>query len=116
MSKQTLTATTPHGTFTRTTETAYQFVAVGSPNGKFKSPEDFMAKCNGSGRPMGGVYGRVFKDRGYLVSWHSSREAAERALAKGNNSYIKGEPLGVYAVDGTDAKVREAVLEARVRS
>jgi len=76
--KKLVTATTPHGTFTRTTTRAYQFVALielSAPNGESK------------------VY----------ANWSTSRSGAEKLLAQSSQAqYADGvgvNPLGVYPLE-----------------
>lgn len=103
-----LTVTTPHGTFSRKTESAYTHVCLSVPasrteidgDGKcvervFASPADFVAAYPGKG----GVFGRYVKDGGYVVSWHMSEATARRAFEKGNSAYVTTRSLGVYPVD-----------------
>lgn len=100
MKKPTLTATTPHGVFTRATASPYTHIAVTSPRASYQrtytGPEDLVSQW---GARSFGVFARIVKDRGYVVTWHCSREAAEKRLAKGGNGYVRGESLGVFAVD-----------------
>jgi len=87
--KTTLKISTPHGEFTRTTGTAYTHAVVAIAASRcgttFATPADVVAYCDNS---KSGVMARVLKDRGYIVSWHSSAAAAQKAAIKGNSAYF----------------------------
>lgn len=99
MAKQTLKISTPHGEFTRTTDTAYTHVVVAVPASRcgtvYASAADLAARLVGSDS---GVMARVLKDRGYIVSWHSSEVAAQKAAIKGNSAYFRTHTGEVFKV------------------
>jgi len=66
MTKKTLTANTPFGTFTRKTDSDYRFVTV------WHSPRSQRAYQARTGNECG-VTQRWIKDRGFAVTWHSKR-------------------------------------------
>jgi hypothetical protein len=102
MAKKTLLVRTPYGDFTRTTNTAYTHVVVAVPASRcgktFESAADLAAKLTAEGNHKSGVMARVLKDRGYIVSWHSTAAAALRAADAGNSAYFSTKPGQVFAV------------------
>jgi hypothetical protein len=108
--KTTLTVTTPHGVFSRTTATPYTHAVVSlavsrttgfDGNGnrivtEWETAEQFKAWI---GDDKVGVFGRFAKDGGYVVSYHSSEAAARKAAEKGNSPYVTTRTLGVFPVD-----------------
>ena len=99
MAKSTLTATTPFGDFSRKTDSPYTHVVVRSPDCNWRevhSPEELVAKFGSGHGKGGGVFGRYVKDRGYIVSWHSSASAAISAKPAG---YCDSKLLGVFPVN-----------------
>ena len=89
--KNKLTAKTPHGVFTRNTNNAYTHVVVRVCS---MSKEAFEKK------EKGGVYGRWAKDQGFMVSWHSSHEAAKKASLQPVAYDLRKDQivLGIYPV------------------
>lgn len=67
MTKKTLTASTPYGTFTRKTDSEYKFVVVWNAERCLKAYNE-----RGTRTPTG-VAARWVKDRGYGVTWHAKR-------------------------------------------
>lgn len=88
-----LAVETKYGTFTRITGTAYKFCVVTVPLSRFgetfTGADELAAKLAGR---KSGVMARVLKDRGYLVSWHSSHKAAIKAAQDGNSHYFRSVP------------------------
>lgn len=99
MAKQTLKINTPHGEFTRTTNTAYTHAVVAIPASRcgktYTGAADLAEQLAGA---TSGVMARVLKDRGYIVSWHSSEYAAHNAAVKGNSAYFRTHPGEVFKV------------------
>lgn len=87
----TLSATTPVGTFTRTTATAYAWIVVR------RSAE--AAKAAATSGPLSGVDARWRKDLGYAVTWHTSRAAADRAASRPYAYDRETEIVGIFAVE-----------------
>jgi hypothetical protein len=100
--KTTLTVKTPHGTFTRSTDNAYTHVVVRVCS---MSKEAFANKVKG------GVYGRWAKDEGFMVSWHKSYAAAQKASLQKEGYDLRGDQvfLGIYAV-GAEAPQNRVFL------
>jgi hypothetical protein len=84
--KKILRAVTPVGTFTRATATPYKFVKVWT-SARFQKYATTRASV---GKP-----GQWHKDKGYDVTWHQTREAADRAKCKWDSN---AELVGVFAV------------------
>lgn len=99
--KTTLKINTPMGEFTRTTATAYTHVVVAIAASrcgeKFNGPEDCAAHCAPHAW-SGGIHARILKDRGYIVSWHSSETNARKAAEKGNSDYFTVRDAQVFAI------------------
>lgn len=72
MTKLSLQAVTPVGTFTRATDTPYTRIVVWRSERAAKALAD---------NRTGGVAGRWAKDLGYGVTWHSSERTAQNASA-----------------------------------
>ena len=85
MAKLNLKITTAHGTFTRSTATAYTHAVVRSSR---RANDCYLPIANGTATPdqlswaKSGVTARWIKDRGYAVTWHGSEQAARNAAAK----------------------------------
>jgi hypothetical protein len=101
--KTTLTVKTPHGTFTRSTDNAYTHVVVRVCS---TSKEAFANKVKG------GVYGRWAKDEGFMVSWHKSYAAAQKASLQAAAYDLRRDQvlLGIYAV-GAEAPQNRVFLD-----
>lgn len=94
------TVTTPVGAFTRTSTKPYAFAVVSEPVSRsgfpVGTPDELRAHILTLGK--GGVFGRFAKDRGYIVSYHSSEASARGAAEKGNTPYMTVRALGVFPV------------------
>jgi len=89
-----LIANTPVGIFKRTTNTAYQYVVVWSSLRSLQVSENFKYNAN---IPKG-VEARWVKDHGFGVTWHGSKQSADKS-ALGSYSWDKSATLvGVYEV------------------
>jgi hypothetical protein len=77
-------AVTPVGTFTRYSETEYKFVKVWS----FPRCRQYEKTRASVGKPA-----QWHKDHGYEVTYHGSREAAEKAKCKWNS---EAELIGIF--------------------
>jgi hypothetical protein len=101
MAKKVLKVSTPHGEFTRSTDAAYSHVVVAIPASRFgdtyEDAADLVAELQDRNSSRG-VFGRVLKDRGYIVSWHSSLALAAKAAEKGNSPYFKTRDAQVFEV------------------
>jgi hypothetical protein len=73
MAKKILKAETTVGCFSRASETEYKFVKVWSAP-RFERYRDTRAS---TGKP-----GHWHKNKGFEVTWHQTRDAAERAKCK----------------------------------
>ena len=106
-----LTATTPFGAFTRTSNTAYTHVVVRAitathgvnhETGKIawtpRTPESFVELMQDRSRRFG-VMNRYAKDGGYVVSWHKGEADAHKAAARKPVGFVRSEFVGVYPVD-----------------
>lgn len=87
---KTLSATTPEGEFTRKTAIAYTHIVV-------RSCQRAFATLIGT-KPTYGVHARWYKDRGFVVTWHSSEKAAIKASAQ-PYAWAESIVLGVYPVN-----------------
>ena len=102
MAKRTLKITTPHGEFTRTTDTAYTHAVVRTSERAYGS---YLPIANGTATPdqlrwaKSGVTARWIKDRGYAVTWHGSEQAARNAAAKDYSHDKKTGPATIYPVE-----------------
>jgi hypothetical protein len=86
MANAKLAVTTPQGTFTRATHTAYTWVGIGE---RIDDPE----------RGVRLVGARMGKRARYLDRWSTSPEGARRNVE--NYGYDRLTCVGVYPVDGT---------------
>ena len=88
-------AITPVAIFKRITNTAYKYVVVrNSP--RAKEAFDLFSKCGNW--PTLATDKRWIRDNGYAVTWHSSKQAAEKS-ALGSYSWDNQATLvGVYEV------------------
>jgi hypothetical protein len=112
VSKKTVFVDTPVGRFTRNTNSSYQFAAVSeiveiseydsALGQRVRFPitaAEFAAKVIAAKRV--GASRRYAKDGGFVVSWHSSQQAAQKSLEKGcPYADIYTRPVGVFAVGG----------------
>lgn len=89
--KKTLTAKTPHETFTRTTNTKYTHVVVRKSQ---RAIDALQSKYNS------GLEARFKKDKGFAVTWHSSYAAAQKAARTWYGWDPKSVVLGIYEVEG----------------
>lgn len=71
--KMLLTVNTPVGTFNRNTNSQYKAVVV------WNSPRAKACFEKNAGKKNSGVDARWVKDNGFAVTWHGSRQAAEKA-------------------------------------
>ena len=94
--KTTLTAKTPHGTFTRSTNTKYTYVVVRK---SAKAEAVYAKKLAGEKVSKCGVDAKWAKDSGFVVTWHGNRAAAEKAAAAKYCYDWSALVLGVYAVE-----------------
>lgn len=113
MSKKTVFVDTPAGRFTRNTNSSYQFAAVSeivaiskydAAIGKYVrfpiTAAEFAAKIMADKR-AGGASRRYAKTGGFVVTWHSGQQAAQKSLEKGcPYGGIHTRPVGVFAVGG----------------
>jgi hypothetical protein len=90
-----LIANTPVGQFSRTTNTAYQYVVVRtSPRAK----EAYCLYHNNNYCSSLATEKRWVKDNGFAVTWHSSLQAAQKS-ALGSYSWDKlASFVGMYEV------------------
>jgi hypothetical protein len=90
-----LLANTPVGIFERTTNTTYQYVVVRtSPRAK----EAYCLYHNNNYRSSFATDKRWVKDHGFAVTWHGSKQSADKS-ALGSYSWDKSATLvGVYEV------------------
>jgi hypothetical protein len=86
VAKKILSAVTPVGTFTRVTATEYKFAKVWSG-------ERFARYA--TTRASGGKPGQWHKNKGFEVTWHATRDAAERAKQKWDSSAVC---VGIFEV------------------
>lgn len=100
--KQMLKVNTPYGEFTRKTATKYTHIVVAQPASRMgkeiTGADELAAMLTADGHHTDGVMARVLKDRGYIVSWHSTEAAASKAAIKGNSSYFKTRTGEVFAL------------------
>ena len=102
MAKLNLKITTAHGTFTRSTATAYTHAVVRSSERAYGT---YLPIANGTATPdqlrwaKSGVTARWIKDRGYAVTWHGSEQAARNAAAKPYFWDSKTGPATIYPVE-----------------
>jgi len=92
-----LIANTPVGIFKRTTDTAYQYVVVRT-SPRAKETLDLFLQCGNW--PSLATDKRWIRDNGFAVTWHSSKQAADKS-ASGSYSWDNEATLvGVYQVEG----------------
>jgi len=96
MKKTTLKVETLVGTFTRKTASPYKFAVVRSSERSDKVYRDSLVP--GSDVYRGGVNGHWIKDKGFVVSYHGSEEAAIKA-ANGRSAYVSNDTvIGIFPV------------------
>jgi hypothetical protein len=92
-----LIANTPVGIFKRTTDTAYQYVVVRSSPRAKEAFDKFQTMGN---YPSLATEKRWVRDNGFAVTWHGSKQSADKS-ALGSYSWDKSANLvGVYQVEG----------------
>lgn len=95
MKKQTLTATTSVGIFTRDTLSAYTHVVVWNSPRALNTVTAYKAE----GRKFSGVDARWNKDHGYGVTWHCSEASARKATKFYSWDRKAATLVGVFPVD-----------------
>lgn len=92
-----LIANTPVGQFSRNTNTTYQYVVVRT-SPRAKEALEFFQQTNKLSSLV--TEQRWIKDNGFAVTWHSTKQAADKS-ALGSYSWDKLASLvGVYQVEG----------------
>ena len=98
-----LTVKTDVGEFTRGTDMPYTHVVVwDSPKLRAGLPGPYSLAYALAGRKPWGAGARIAKDRGYGTSWHRSKAAAEKAVAKGYGGRCWANDatlVGIFEVD-----------------
>ena len=90
-----LIANTPVGQFSRTTNTSYQYVVVRNSK-RAKESLEFFQQTNKLSSLA--TEQRWIKDNGFAVTWHGSKQSADKS-ALGSYSWDKSATLvGVYEV------------------
>ena len=92
---KTIKVTTPVGEFTRSTKSDYTHVVVRKSD-RAKSVYD---KFSSSGEKSGcGTDARWIKDRGFVVTYHTSLRSADNAARQKYFYDSKSEVVGIYEV------------------
>lgn len=87
---------TPHGDFTRTSNSPYQWAIVRrSP----RAAAIFAKAEAGDTSVLWGSYARWVKDRGYIVTWHGSQDAAAKAASTPCRADLRAEVVGIFSVE-----------------
>ena len=96
MAKLNLKITTAHGTFTRSTATAYTHAVVRSSPRAASAYAAFLV--SGTHSPAA-LAQRFAKDLGHAVTWHGSEQAARNAAAKPYLWDATTAVLGIFPVE-----------------
>ena len=93
-----LIANTLVGTFTRKTNSKYQYVVVRNSD---RAKEAYCLYHNNNYRSPFATDKRWIKDHGFAVTWHGSKQSADKA-ALGSYSWDKSASLvGVFEIEET---------------
>lgn len=104
-----ITVSTPHGTFQKGTANAFTHLVVRRSDvasafyAKFKAGDEKAIKAAKAGKELAFV-----RDRGLLVSWHTSEKSALLAAASPALHDPLAEALGVYPIEKATKPTRSA--------
>ena len=102
----TIKVITPVGDFTRSTKSNYTHAVVRRSERARAAYEEFLL----SGQKQSGVDGRWVKDRGFAVTYHTSKRAARNAAKKQYGYDSKAEVVGIYEVESDGMKALSDML------